>query len=63
MSTSPKYLEYTIFGYWHDVRIKPLHLGRHMGNVPDWFNIGSIFPQYGCATRDASMHQYANFHA
>jgi len=45
-----KYLEYTTFRYWHDVRIKSLYLGQYMRNIPYWLNIGSILHQYGCAT-------------
>jgi len=37
-----KYLEYTTFRYWHDVRIQSLYLGQYMRNIPYWFNIAPI---------------------
>ena len=51
-----KYLEYTTFRYWHDVRIQSLYLGQYMRNIPYWLNIGSILHQCGCATRVDCVH-------
>jgi len=45
-----KYLEYTTFRYWHDVRIKS---GQYMRNVPYWLNIVSIWL---CYYRDCTRH-------